>query len=223
MSRRELALYLRDLGWKDVEVVSPEPRDGAAPAASLAVSGDAADPVHAPTLVEMRQLLAGCTRCRLCQARKQVVFGVGNPVARLMFIGEGPGADEDRLGEPFVGRAGQLLTSMIRALGLTRNDVYIANIVKCRPPGNRDPEVGEAAACLPFLRRQIELVDPTRYDRADLKLSWALDQLRQAGRAADVPPGLPAAHAIGEGAGLARPEGGQETPGSGIAKSRCVL
>jgi uracil-DNA glycosylase family 4 len=78
-----------------------------------------------------------------------------------MFIGEGPGADEDRLGEPFVGRAGQLLTSMIRALGLTRNDVYIANIVKCRPPGNRDPEVGEAAACLPFLRRQIELVDPT--------------------------------------------------------------
>ena len=108
----------------------------------------------------MAPLVASCRRCRLCEQRNHVVFGVGAANARLMFIGEGPGAEEDRQGEPFVGRAGHLLTAMIRALGLSRAEVYIANIVKCRPPGNRDPEADEAAACLPYLRRQIELINP---------------------------------------------------------------
>ncbi len=108
----------------------------------------------------MARRLADCRRCRLCQKRTQVVFGVGNPKARVVFVGEGPGADEDRIGEPFVGRAGQLLNVMLPSIGLRREDVYIANIVKCRPPGNRDPETDEAAACMPFLKRQIELINP---------------------------------------------------------------
>ena len=108
----------------------------------------------------LRALVAGCTRCSLCETRTQTVFGVGNPRARWMFIGEAPGADEDRQGEPFVGRAGQLLTSMLRALGFVRGDVYIANVLKCRPPGNRDPKPEEAAQCRGYLERQIELVSP---------------------------------------------------------------
>ena len=92
--------------------------------------------------------------------RSQVVFGVGNPNADLMFVGEAPGADEDRQGEPFVGRAGQLLTKIIEAIGLQRSDVYIANVIKCRPPGNRNPEPDEVATCEPFLMRQIDLVKP---------------------------------------------------------------
>ncbi|MBZ5589926.1 MAG: uracil-DNA glycosylase [Acidobacteriia bacterium] len=108
----------------------------------------------------MGRALAACKRCRLCQGRTQVVFGVGNPAARVVFMGEGPGADEDRLGEPFVGKAGKLLNAMLPSIGLKRADVYIANVVKCRPPGNRDPEPDEAAACMPFLKRQIELIDP---------------------------------------------------------------
>ena len=122
------------------------------------VGGD--DPLAATGLGAMARALAGCKRCRLCQGRTQVVFGVGNPGARVVFMGEGPGADEDRLGEPFVGRAGQLLNAMLPSIGLKRADVYIANVVKCRPPGNRDPEPDEAAACMPFLKRQIELIDP---------------------------------------------------------------
>jgi uracil-DNA glycosylase len=108
----------------------------------------------------MAAALADCRRCRLCEGRTQVVFGVGDPHARVLFIGEGPGADEDRLGEPFVGRAGQLLNAMLRAISLDRRDVYIANVVKCRPPKNREPEPDEAARCMPFLRRQIELIRP---------------------------------------------------------------
>jgi len=118
------------------------------------------EPLAAADLDEMARRLAPCKRCRLCQARTQVVFGVGNPKARVIFVGEGPGADEDRLGEPFVGRAGQLLNVMLPSIGLRREDVYIANIVKCRPPGNRDPQPDEAAACMPFLKRQIDLIDP---------------------------------------------------------------
>src|SRR6476646_3061833 len=98
-----------------------------------------------------------CTRCPLAETRTQVVFGVGDPDADLMFVGEGPGADEDRIGEPFVGRAGKLLTALIEGIGLTRDDVYIANVVKCRPPGNRDPQPEEIAACRPYLERQLEL------------------------------------------------------------------
>jgi uracil-DNA glycosylase family 4 len=109
----------------------------------------------------LRATVSTCERCGLHSNRTQTVFGVGNRAARWMFIGEAPGAEEDRRGEPFVGRAGQLLTSMIRALGLAREDVYIANVVKCRPPGNRDPRPEEARACRGYLERQIELVDPT--------------------------------------------------------------
>jgi uracil-DNA glycosylase family 4 len=117
------------------------------------------DPVKA--LQVIRQDLGDCTRCPLHQqGRKQIVFGVGNPTAELMFIGEGPGADEDEKGEPFVGRAGQLLNNMIKAMGIEREQVYIANIVKCRPPGNRQPEREECATCSPFLMRQIAVVKP---------------------------------------------------------------
>jgi uracil-DNA glycosylase family 4 len=117
------------------------------------------DPVAA--LRQIREDIGDCTRCRLAkQGRKQIVFGVGNPRAELMFIGEAPGADEDERGEPFVGRAGQLLTNMIKAMGLSREEVYIANIIKCRPPGNRTPERDECETCSPFLMRQIQTVAP---------------------------------------------------------------
>lgn len=108
----------------------------------------------------IREVMGACTRCRLSQGRNKIVFGVGDPNADLMFIGEGPGADEDRLGEPFVGKAGQLLTKIIGAMGLDRRDVYIANIVKCRPPNNRDPESDEVESCRAFLEAQIDAVRP---------------------------------------------------------------
>ena len=102
-----------------------------------------------------------CRRCKLCTlGRRQIVFGVGNPRARLMFVGEAPGEEEDKQGEPFVGRAGQLLTKIIEAIGLTRDQVYIANVIKCRPPGNRNPEPDEVASCEPFLFRQIDVIQP---------------------------------------------------------------
>src|SRR5262249_6836037 len=104
--------------------------------------------------------LGDCLRCRLSEKRTQIVFGVGNPGARLMFVGEGPGADEDAQGEPFVGRAGQLLTRIIEAMQLARSEVYIANIVKCRPPENRTPLPDEVATCAPFLFRQIAAIRP---------------------------------------------------------------
>jgi DNA polymerase len=112
------------------------------------------------TLEDVRSDLGECTRCRLHEKRTQIVFGVGNPRARLMFIGEGPGHEEDRQGVPFVGAAGQLLTKIIHAINLTREDVYIANVVKCRPPNNREPEPDEVEACRPFLDRQIDAVGP---------------------------------------------------------------
>jgi DNA polymerase len=119
----------------------------------------ASDPVEALNII--RQDLGDCTRCKLHrQGRKQIVFGVGNPRAALMFVGEGPGADEDEQGEPFVGRAGQLLNNMIKAMGLKREEVYIANVVKCRPPGNRTPERDECETCSPFLLRQMAVVKP---------------------------------------------------------------
>jgi uracil-DNA glycosylase len=104
---------------------------------------------------------AACTRCKLCTlGRSQIVFGVGNPKARLMFVGEAPGEDEDKKGEPFVGRAGQLLTKIIEAIGLSREQVYIANVIKCRPPNNRNPEPDEVESCEPFLFRQIDVIQP---------------------------------------------------------------
>ena len=102
-----------------------------------------------------------CRRCKLCSlGRTQIVFGVGNPKARLMFVGEAPGEEEDKRGEPFVGRAGQLLTKIVEAIGLTRDQVYIANVIKCRPPGNRNPEPDEVEQCEPYLFRQIDVIQP---------------------------------------------------------------
>jgi DNA polymerase len=108
----------------------------------------------------IREDIGDCTRCRLHERRTNIVFGVGNVNADIMFVGEGPGADEDAQGEPFVGRAGQLLNNMITAMGIRREDVYIANVVKCRPPGNRTPENDECDTCSPFLLRQIEVIKP---------------------------------------------------------------
>ena len=120
-----------------------------------------ADPAPAAALAAIREDLGDCIRCKLhAQGRKQIVYGVGNPSADLMFVGEAPGADEDIQGEPFVGRAGQLLTKIIEAMGYTRKDVYIANVLKCRPPGNRNPEPDEVASCQPFLFRQNDVVQP---------------------------------------------------------------
>ena len=124
-----------------------------------AASSTVADRTTALRLI--REEIGDCTRCRLHkQGRKQIVFGVGNPNAELMFIGEAPGADEDEQGEPFVGRAGQLLNNMIKAMGLQREDVYIANIIKCRPPSNRTPERDECETCSPFLMQQIKVISP---------------------------------------------------------------
>jgi uracil-DNA glycosylase len=129
------------------EVLAPKPEQGVS------------DPAKALKII--REDLGDCTRCPLHrQGRKQIVFGVGNPTADLMFVGEGPGADEDLQGEPFVGRAGQLLNNMIKAMGITREQVYIANVVKCRPPGNRTPEREECETCSPFLMRQIAVIKP---------------------------------------------------------------
>jgi len=124
---------------------------GLGPLASPAAAG----------LLSLREHIGDCTRCKLHKlGRRQVVFGVGSPNAQLMFVGEAPGADEDIQGEPFVGRAGQLLTKIIEAIGLTRADVYIANVIKCRPPGNRNPEPDEVGTCEPFLNEQIDLIRP---------------------------------------------------------------
>jgi len=116
---------------------------------------------EAASLEELRAVLGDCRRCKLCDGRTNIVFGVGSPQAELMFVGEGPGQDEDLQGEPFVGRAGALLTDIItKGMGLSRADVYIANVVKCRPPGNRNPEPDEIVACEPFLHRQISVIRP---------------------------------------------------------------
>jgi len=165
--RREIAISQPDL--EATPDVQPEQRE-AMPRRSAAVQeadlfaaprpeADTSDPAKALRII--REDLGECTRCRLAkQGRKQIVFGVGNPRTDLMFIGEAPGADEDQQGEPFVGRAGQLLNNMIKAMGLRREDIYIANIIKCRPPGNRTPERDECETCSPFLMRQIEAIHP---------------------------------------------------------------
>ncbi len=136
-AQRELGLEFADVKWPE----SP------APARPL-------------TLVEVREELGECTRCKLHRHRTQIVFGVGNPKAGLVFVGEAPGADEDAQGEPFVGRAGQLLTKIIQAMGMQREDVYICNIIKCRPPNNRTPETEEILACQPFLVKQLQAIRP---------------------------------------------------------------
>jgi DNA polymerase len=131
-----------------------------------AVAGPATDAAGAAPgvehldLLQLRQQVAACTRCALHKGRTQTVFGVGSETARCMVIGEAPGAEEDRRGEPFVGRAGKLLDEMLRAIGLARGEVYIANVLKCRPPNNRDPSADEANQCRGYLERQIDLVNP---------------------------------------------------------------
>ncbi len=116
--------------------------------------------VGARGLTLVREEIGDCRRCRLAGGRQNIVFGVGNPQAHLVFVGEAPGADEDQQGEPFVGKAGQLLTKMIEAMGYRREDVYICNVIKCRPPGNRNPEPDEVAACEPFLKKQLAALRP---------------------------------------------------------------
>ena len=134
-------------------VVSPSNHE---PAAPVTFSNNSAE-----ALAAVRADIGDCTRCKLhTMGRKQIVFGVGNPEADLMFVGEAPGADEDVQGIPFVGRAGQLLTKIIEAIGLKREDVYIANVIKCRPPGNRNPEPDEVETCEPFLFQQIDIIKP---------------------------------------------------------------
>jgi uracil-DNA glycosylase family 4 len=144
------------------EKVSTKSDDAVTPLAALPPEGDlfAEGPETWPDLAACRADAAGCTKCELSRTRSSVVFGEGAPDARLMFIGEAPGADEDAQGRPFVGRAGKLLDRMITAMGLKRWEVYIANILKCRPPGNRDPLPAEAAACRPYLEAQINLIAP---------------------------------------------------------------
>lgn len=123
-------------------------------------AGTSDRPAGARGLALVREELGDCTRCKLAGSRKTLVYGVGNPDAHLVFVGEGPGADEDEQGEPFVGKAGQLLNKMIEAMGYRRADVYICNVVKCRPPGNRNPEPDEIAACEPFLKKQLGAIRP---------------------------------------------------------------
>jgi len=149
----ELAL-LRDLGFTHLDLTVP-PR--------ISVPETAAAPEVADGVSEWDALVAAahnCNACRLAGTRKTVVFGTGNPNADLMFIGEAPGRDEDEQGEPFVGKAGQLLTDIIKAMKLTRDDVYIANVIKCRPPENRNPEPDELDECRPFIQRQVALIQP---------------------------------------------------------------
>jgi len=171
-----LADHLKYYAEMGVDGVSRDARWRERPAAAAAAepasdapfdSPDAAGGVrlaqgHADSLDLIRSEIGpDCRRCKLCTlGRSQIVFGVGHPKARLMFVGEAPGEEEDKRGEPFVGRAGQLLTKIIEAIGLTREQVYIANVIKCRPPGNRNPEPDEVAACEPYLFRQIDVIQP---------------------------------------------------------------
>src|SRR5689334_16026430 len=198
----ECVKYYRELGIYDFyrrgapagavavadDILRSGPEDLAAAPANLngvqttysvkAPESRASDPAEA--LRQIREDLGDCTRCRLHkQGRKQIVFGVGNPYAELMFVGEGPGADEDEQGEPFVGRAGQLLNKMIEAMGLKRSDVYIANVVKCRPPSNRTPEPDECTTCSPFLLRQIDVIRPKAIVALGATASKALLQINE--------------------------------------------
>jgi uracil-DNA glycosylase family 4 len=136
------------------------PKSLVLPAAGGASLFDAANKIAGDTLLKIREDLGECTRCKLHKTRNKIVFGDGSAKAQLVFVGEGPGADEDAQGLPFVGRAGKLLTQMIEAMGLQRRDVYICNVVKCRPPGNRQPEKDEVDACSPYLFRQLDALQP---------------------------------------------------------------
>ncbi len=147
--------YLRAMGitaWVRREQAAVD--DGSAASEQIAPAVNEAD------WATLQSQVADCTRCRLCETRTQTVFGVGDPAADWMVIGEAPGAEEDRQGEPFVGRAGQLLNAILRSVGLQREEVFIANILKCRPPQNRDPKSDEVEKCLPYLEGQVDLIRP---------------------------------------------------------------
>jgi uracil-DNA glycosylase family 4 len=143
-----------------VSPLAPAPFVPSLPIVASASLLDALDRVEGDTLERIRKDMGECTRCRLHEQRNKIVFGAGNPRAELVFVGEGPGRDEDIQGLPFVGRAGKLLTQMIEAMGLQRGDVYICNVVKCRPPENRKPEDDEVATCSPYLYRQLDVIAP---------------------------------------------------------------
>lgn len=152
MERPQRFAYLRALG-----ITRYGARRPAASAEGVVATAGAATE---PDWERLRAAVTGCRRCGLCATRTQTVFGTGDPRARLVIVGEAPGAEEDRQGEPFVGRAGLLLNSMLRAAGLARGDVFIANVLKCRPPNNRDPQPAEIESCVPYLYQQIELIAP---------------------------------------------------------------
>jgi DNA polymerase len=144
------------MGWKGFDCS----RQGLEAIAAWGTVPSVAVSSGAETLADIRRDLGDCRRCKLSAGRKTIVFGTGSARSRLVFVGEGPGYDEDTQGEPFVGAAGQLLTKIIQAMGFSREDVYICNIVKCRPPGNRNPETDEIKACSPFLTRQLQAISP---------------------------------------------------------------
>ena len=163
-----VAGFSRDAAWRERAdagrapgaPVAEAPAESAGSEEQIAGVSESTGVDGADALAAIRADLGDCTRCKLHAGRRNLVFGVGNPEADLMFVGEGPGADEDEQGIPFVGRAGQLLTQIIKAMGYERDAVYIANVVKCRPPGNRNPEPDEIEQCDPFLMRQIEAISP---------------------------------------------------------------
>jgi DNA polymerase len=157
--------YHRALGVAGVpraEPIDPSPPPRVAPSMATRIVGEPSiDGDATATLEDLRADIGDCQRCKLASGRTHLVFGVGNPKARIVFVGEGPGADEDRIGEPFVGRAGQLLTEIItKGMRVRREDVYICNVIKCRPPGNRNPEPDEVESCEPFLVRQLAIIGP---------------------------------------------------------------
>ena len=159
MKPRDLTRYLEDLGWRDPLDLPVEQKRSEVSNETTLDATDGAAPEFTD-LAGLARFLEGCTRCRLSEQRRSVVVGEGAADARVMFVGEGPGAEEDRTGRPFVGQAGKLLDRMILAMGFERGQTYIANVVKCRPPGNRDPKDDEIAACSTFLDRQVEFIRP---------------------------------------------------------------
>ncbi|KAB0671769.1 uracil-DNA glycosylase [Oryzomonas sagensis] len=162
-SLREYLLTIQESGLDGLPVAAPPATMAQAATGQQTAVVETGEPPHDrkhESLEKIRKSLGDCQRCKLAKGRRNLVFGVGNPQARLVFVGEGPGGDEDRQGEPFVGEAGQVLNRIITAMGLEREDVYICNVVKCRPPDNRDPETDEIAACAPFLLRQLQAVQP---------------------------------------------------------------
>jgi uracil-DNA glycosylase family 4 len=185
-------------------------------------------------LTALRAEIGDCQRCKLARSRRHIVFGIGNPEATLMFVGEAPGADEDEQGEPFVGVAGQLLTKMIQAMGYRREEVYICNVIKCRPPGNRNPEPDEIAACEQFLRKQIAIVQPrvivalgkfaAHFLCGETTPARQPAHLPRDSGHAHLPSGLSAARREPQRRGLVGFEAGDGAPGAhGIALTDCLI